>query len=82
MLEKLLDEIRSNGTMQPGKLAERLDTSVQMVQAMLAELERMGLLRQIDSACHDSCNGCQLGNMCATQGSQKQRLWMLAQKKT
>ena len=74
MLEKLLREIRAGSTLQTTTLAARLGTSVAMVQAMLEELERMGLLHQVPTGCStSSCGGCPMTGGCADPG----RVWML-----
>ena len=57
MLEQLLNEIRKGGTLQPALLARRLDLSTAMVEAMLADLQRMGVLQQVDTACSEPCGG-------------------------
>jgi len=76
MLEKLLSEIQAGGTLRPATLALRLNTSLEMVQAMLADLERMGLLHEIGGDCgHPACGGCPLAESCSP-GS-KGRLWVL-----
>jgi hypothetical protein len=80
MLEKLLDEIRTNGTLKSPILAERLNTSVAMVEIMLEDLERMGRLRPIQSSCEDSCGGCPLSSGCAAAGG-RGRLWTTSPRK-
>jgi hypothetical protein len=80
MLEKLLSEIKNGGTLQPATLGQRLGLSTAMVEAMIADLERMGLLQRVDTACsHDACGGCSLSSGCVTQGD-RGRLWMLSKK--
>ena len=78
MLEKLMDEVRSGGTVQTTVLAQRLKTSVSMVQAMLEELERLGLLRQIDGTCADACGGCTLVDTCGAHKNTQGRVWMIS----
>ncbi len=81
MLERLLSEIQEGGTLQPAVLAARLDTSVAMVQAMLEELERMGLLRPIEASCGEqACGGCPMVSACSARPGANGRVWMLAQK--
>jgi hypothetical protein len=80
MLEKLLDEIRKGGTLQPALLAARLNLSSAMVEAMLANLERMGMLQEINTNCNEPCGGCPLATGCIAQG-ERGRLWMLSQRK-
>jgi predicted transcriptional regulator len=79
MLERLLNEIRKGGTLQPGMLAERLNLSTAMVEAMLADLERRGMLQQVDTRCSEPCGGCPLVSSCST--GDRGRLWMLARSK-
>ncbi len=79
MLKRLLAEIQAGGTLQTAALAKRLNTSPEMVQAMLADLERMGLLREVSAECgQSSCGGCPLVDGCGTSGRGNGRLWMLA----
>ncbi len=74
MLEQLLTELRKGGTLAPAKLAARLNLSVEMVEAMLVNLEAIGLLRQVDTHCETSCGGCPMEGGCGT-GSGASRLW-------
>jgi hypothetical protein len=73
MLEKLLSEIRSGGTLEVGLLASRLQTSPQMVEAMLEHLQRAGYIRSYQS-CGDGCGGCSLKSECHKPQSEL-RLW-------
>jgi hypothetical protein len=66
MLEKILQEIRGGGASQPSELALRLNTSPAMIQAMLADLERMGYLRALDSCNPEACSGCQFTSACSS----------------
>lgn len=66
MLEKLLNEIHQGGTLDVATLAVRLDTSPQMVEAMLEHLKRTGFLRTYES-CGDTCEGCSLRQGCSPQ---------------
>ena len=78
MLQKLLAEIRQGGTLRPETLAVRLDVSVGLVEIMLADLERRGLIVRIDSACAtQACGGCPLSSSCAGTSAQP-KTWMLA----
>ena len=72
MLEKLLAEIRSGGTLETTTLAARLGTSPQMVAAMLDHCRRLGLLNDY-VACADGCLGCGLRDACGR--SDQVRLW-------
>jgi hypothetical protein len=60
MLQKLLFEIQSGGTLEPGALAGRLGTSPQMVMGMLEQLERMGMLQAFSTCGSQGCEGCDL----------------------
>ncbi|MCC7130953.1 MAG: hypothetical protein B6D39_06175 [Anaerolineae bacterium UTCFX2] len=75
MLEKLLAEIRSSGTTHPAVLASRLNISLGMVQAMLADLERMGYLQSIDVCQQTACSHCSFSDLCAPGGGSK--MWVL-----
>jgi len=66
MLEQLMTEIRAGGTLEAAKLAARLNTSPQMVEAMLEHLKRTGFLRTYES-CGDTCEGCSLRQGCSPQ---------------
>ncbi len=77
MLEKLLDEICSGGTLQPAALAARLAISPGLVEMMLEDLERRGMLVQVNASCGEPCGGCPLVGECAVKNPQG-RLWMMA----
>jgi hypothetical protein len=78
MLEKLLAEIRQGGTLRPAALAVRLGVSVALVEAMLGDLERRGMITLLDSTCGSKpCGGCPLSDACG-QPTAPQRIWMLA----
>jgi hypothetical protein len=76
MLEKLLNEIRGGGTLQPAALARKLNISVGMVEMMLEDLERRGMLAQVNTGCSEPCGGCPLVGECAVTNPQG-RMWML-----
>ena len=76
MLEKLLEEIHSGGTLQPAALAARLKISLGLVQVMLEDLERMGWLTRVNSDCASTCGGCSLTDTCGTQGHAAGKVWM------
>lgn len=79
MLAQLIQEIRSGGTLQPTALAARLNVSVGLVEMMLEDLERRGLIAQVASGCDEPCGGCPLVGECAIKNP-KGRMWMLVQK--
>lgn len=64
MLEKLLAVIRLGGTLEIAKLAARLDTSPEMIRAMLEQLQRQGYIQPYRS-CGEGCGGCGLRNECS-----------------
>jgi hypothetical protein len=65
MLEGLMNQIRAGGPLDAAKLAAALDTSPQMVEAMLEHLRRAGFLRAYESgSCSDACRGCSLQGFC------------------
>ena len=64
MLQQLLIEIRTGGTLEVNSLAVRMGTSPQMVHAMLEHLRRSGMITNYDS-CGDTCGGCALSNDCS-----------------
>ena len=74
MLEQLLKEIRAGGTLETGKLAARLGTTPQLIEAMLEHLQRAGLVEPYIN-CVDGCQGCGLREACQTRGDTSVRLW-------
>ncbi len=95
MLERLLDLLASGGVHTPGELAARLGVSDGLLDQMLADLSRMGYLRQVgdvgdrgDMVCAPSsaapssrCGGCSLVSACAVgTGKPNGRVWALTDK--
>lgn len=76
-----MHEIRSGGTLQPAALASRLNVSIGLVEMMLEDLERRGLIAQVATNCGEPCGGCPLVGECAVTNPQG-RMWMLIQKTT
>lgn len=65
MLETLMNQIRAGGPLDAAKLAVQLNTSPQMVEAMLEHLRQMGFLRAYESgSCSDACQACSLKGFC------------------
>ena len=65
MLENLMNEIRAGGPLDAAKLAVQLDTSPQMVEAMLEHLRQTGFLRAYENdSCSDACQACSLKGFC------------------
>ncbi len=79
MLERLLAELRSGGTLPPAILAARLGVSTGMVEMMLEDLERRGMLRRLNDQCGSACNSCPVATSCAPHGGGKARVWMLVE---
>jgi len=87
MLERLLELLATGGVHTPGELAARLGVSDGLLDQMLADLSRMGYLRQVgDMACSPSpdaltgrCGGCSLASAC-TAGQSGGRVWALTGK--
>ncbi len=78
MLEKLLAEIRSGTTTSPITLAERLNTTPRMIEAMLDTLENMGYLKSINNECQDSsCGACPVAGMCSSPNQKQPRIRVL-----
>jgi len=67
MLEQLLAEIKSGTTTSPITLAERLNTTPRMIEAMLDTLENMGYLTSLNNECqNNSCGACPFAGMCSS----------------
>jgi len=67
MLNKLLDLINQGGSLTPLKLASELNTTPAMVEMMIEELTRRGLLKasEISNQCDsDACSTCYLSKSC------------------
>jgi hypothetical protein len=77
MLTQLLNEIRAGGTFHPAILAKRLGVGVDLVEVMLEDLERRGLLVQVSLDCDQPCGGCPLVDGCGSKNT-KARLWHLS----
>ena len=75
MLQRLLSEIRLGGTFETQALAARLETTPELVEAMLEHLQRSGHIRPFQT-CGDACAGCSLKVACrAGQQEDRLRLW-------
>jgi predicted ArsR family transcriptional regulator len=77
MLERLLNLLRDPRTHSLVDLASALDTSPEMVQAMLKDLERMGYVRQV-TGCAQNCSGCPMNSSCTLAGPT--RIWALVER--
>lgn len=76
MLQKLLEEIQSGGTLEPGILAARIGTTPQMVAVMLEHLERLGKLQTLPDCSSQGCDGCAVSGSCTTAPAGG-RVWQL-----
>ncbi len=75
MLNKLLTLIQEGRSLTPLALAQQLDTTPMMVEMMIEELTRRGLLKvsEFESNCEsDACGTCYLAKTCH---SKSQRVW-------
>lgn len=79
MLEKLLAEIKKGNTTSPAILAERMNLSTTMVQAMLSTLEEQGFLKTVSTECNSDkpCGYCPVSNLCTSNFSDAPRIRVL-----
>lgn len=62
MLERILERLESGGMHSVRTLARELNVTEPLVEAMLADLERMGYLKRVcASGCSGDCASCGLG---------------------
>lgn len=79
MIERLLTEIRAGGSTTPFLLAKKLDTSVEMVTAMLDRLVQLGLIQNFNPPCGDStCQGCSLDSFCKKPTRPGGQMWTVS----
>lgn len=80
MLTRLLSLLEEGGTRRVSDLAEELDTTPELIEAMLEDLARMGFVRPVGSHCCAKCEGCPLAGTCAVGGpassGNKGRVWV------
>ena len=76
MLERLLAEIQSGGTLEPGSLAKCLGTTPEMVMAMLAHLARLGMLQRYLACNTQNCEACGVTSACST-AKERGNVWQL-----
>lgn len=78
MIERLLKEIRGGGPTTPVVLAHRLNTSPEMITAMLERLAQMGIIEAYAPNCGDSaCQGCSLDSYCQKPPRPEGQVWMV-----
>jgi hypothetical protein len=79
MLMHLLALISRGGIQQPSELAAELGVPLSLLEAMLADLGRMGYLRSMADACGpDACRHCSAG--CALAVAAGSPAWTLTAK--
>jgi hypothetical protein len=79
MLERLLAEIRLGGSLTTTILAKRLNTSVEMIDALLDRLVQFGFIKNLNQDCYDTkCQNCSLGGLCKKNSPTGNRLWTLS----
>ena len=64
MLAKLQAILQRGGTVTLDQAARELDTSPEVVRALLDHLTRLGGLRQMTTSCDSACAGCTLARDC------------------
>ncbi|MEJ2514059.1 MAG: FeoC-like transcriptional regulator [Gammaproteobacteria bacterium] len=67
MLKRLLHEAARGGVGSTRELSEALGVSESMIEAMMQELARRGLVEQA-SECRPGCEDCPVGPVCAGHG--------------
>ena len=75
MLNKLLALIKDGGSLTPAKLAAALNTTPAMVEMMIEDLTRRGLLKgsELSNNCDgDACSTCYLAKSCKPK---LQKVW-------
>ncbi len=81
MLQKLLEEIQKGGTLEPNQLADRLQTTPEMIISMLDHLARLGYLRENLACAPTQCQGCPLQSSCHPESDSAPKLWGFSQNK-
>gem|GEM_PF-1468634 len=69
MIDKLVSILRSGEPLTIGELAQRLDTTPELVELMLQELVARGILRPVGEACVQSCTVCGWRGACLLKGT-------------
>lgn len=81
MLQKLLNDIYTNGMSNTVVLAARLQISTAMVEAMLDRLVHMGFLQEVTTCSQTHCTGCSMADLCKPVNTKKGRMWMVKEQK-
>jgi hypothetical protein len=79
MLERLLDLVQSGETRHIDGLARELDTTPELVYAMLEDLIRMGYLKAVDGVCETQCGSCSLACECGAGANG--RVWTVTERR-
>jgi hypothetical protein len=77
MLEQLLELVARGGVHSYEDLSKQLSISQPLLEAMLADLARLGYLRAVRDECGEHCSACSIGR-CSVTGPG--RLWTLTEK--
>jgi hypothetical protein len=77
MLQKLLSLLEGGRTRSLDDLARDLDTTREMVEAMLGDLERLGYVRQV-TGCMHSCQECSMKGSCGPKSAA--RIWAIVER--
>lgn len=75
MLNRLLELLRTGGTHRVVTLARELETTPELVEAMLEDLGRMGYLKPVGGECSGGCAACPMAGLCAAGDGG--RVWTL-----
>lgn len=79
MLDQLVELLRAGGTHRVTDLARALETTPELIEAMLETLTRMGYVRRLAVSCVGaSCGACPVAGLCTAEGSG--RVWALTEK--
>ncbi len=73
MLLQLMEEIRNGGTLETASLARKLNTTLEMISALIDHLRRNGFLKVYET-CADTCEGCSLIKMCDAHDKKKESM--------
>jgi DeoR/GlpR family transcriptional regulator of sugar metabolism len=78
MLNRLLELLGGGGTHRVRDLARELDTTPELVEAMLENLGRMGYLKRVGGECVEKCTSCPVAGLCAAGDGG--RVWTLTER--
>ena len=78
MLDQLLRNLAQGGAHSYADLTRALGVSEELLQQMIEDLVRMGLLRAVGDYCQAKCEGCAMAAVCAVGG--RGQVWSLTEK--